>query len=82
MIYVFLMILAFIGAMIGTVIIAHNRATNKSTIKAKLLVAACFVVLAIAVTKCCDEAMKPSPYASKDFNEWTGEPKNKTPFGY
>ena len=50
--------------------------------KKSLLEMAIWVCLMLGVFSWCDGCFKESPNASKDFHEWTGKPRNKTPFGY
>lgn len=45
----------------------------------KTILYAVFFSLALAG---CNRCLQEFPNASKDFNEWTGEPKNKDPFNY
>ena len=50
--------------------------------KSELLQISIYVCLMMGFVVSCNGCMKESPNASKDFYEWTGKPRNKTPFGY
>lgn len=77
-----IIIIAFVAFCVGSLKQAENKSKRKSIIKPVLLQVISTIVLTIATCVGCDRCTRESPNASKDFNEWTGEPRNKTPFGY
>ena len=78
MIYFFLFIISFVIFGVGTIMSAEK----KNKVKGTILQIVGGVLLMFSTMVGCDKCLSPSPNASKDFNEWTGEPRNKTPFGY
>ena len=60
----------------------HRKFVFGDEAKNELLQLGIGISLMLGIITYCDGCFKESPNASKDFYEWTGKPRNKTPFGY